>query len=162
MNHRQFIPYVCLIFLLTGCDSSTSVEQTSTTPEASETTSSDSQPPEKAVVPDTTPDAGTPVANADLSGKGEDLYMQHCTTCHQKNGAGRPPAFPTLIGSASVKDDALLLERLLNGKPGTAMLGFKSRLDHEELAAVATFVRTSWGNQGNVVQSSDIVAYLEK
>jgi cytochrome c oxidase subunit 2 len=49
----------------------------------------------------------------------------------------------------------------MNGKPGTAMQAFKDQLNDEDLAAVITYERNSWGNKqgtGSLVQPSDITA----
>jgi cytochrome c oxidase subunit 2 len=47
----------------------------------------------------------------------------------------------------------------MNGKPGTAMQGFASKLSDLELAAVITYKRNSWGNNvGDLVQPMAIKA----
>ena len=39
----------------------------------------------------------------ELKARGEKVYAQHCTACHQANGQGIPNTFPALDGSAVVK-----------------------------------------------------------
>lgn len=88
---------------------------------------------------------------------GGQLYAANCAACHQTNGNGLPPAFPALAGSAVVVGDAAgLIEVLLKGRPGTAMAPF-GRLADAEIAAIATHVRSSWGNDAGAV-SADAVA----
>jgi cytochrome c oxidase subunit 2 len=45
---------------------------------------------------------------------------------------------------------------VINGKAGTAMQAFGSQLNAAELAAVITYERKSWGNQGESVQPKTI------
>lgn len=86
----------------------------------------------------------------ELMAKGEDVYLQHCVACHQVNGEGIPPAFPSLVGTGvsvgSIDDH---IDIVLNGKAGTAMQAFAMQLNPAELAAVITYERNAWGNNTN-------------
>ena len=92
--------------------------------------------------------------------QGETLYNTHCGACHQPNGAGMPPAFPALAGSAVATGD--IAEHInigLNGRPGTAMAGFGGMLSDQEMAAIMTYQRNAWGNDtGDLVDPADIAA----
>ena len=94
----------------------------------------------------------------DLMAKGEEVYMQHCVACHQPNGQGIPPAFPSLVGvgvSVGSLDDHI--DIVMNGKAGTAMQAFSAQLNAAELAAVITYERNAWGNDmGDLVQPKDL------
>lgn len=102
-------------------------------------------------------DDGKVFTMAEAKEKGEKIYAANCVACHQPNGKGMPPAFPSLAGSKIVlgaSDQQISI--LLNGKPGTAMQSF-SRLSNSEIAAVATFTKNSFGNSvGKVVQPAEI------
>ncbi len=85
------------------------------------------------------------------------LYETHCASCHGKQGQGEPGAFPALAGNRAVQMDnpTNVLRVILQGgyPPSTAgnprphgMPPFQQVLTDPELAAVASFVRTSWGN----------------
>lgn len=88
---------------------------------------------------------------------GAKLYATNCAACHQPNGNGLPPAFPALAGAALVTgDQGPLIEVLLKGRPGTAMAPF-GHLSNADVAAVATYIRSSWGNAAGAV-SPDAVA----
>jgi len=96
---------------------------------------------------------------ADLMEKGKDLYNTKCGSCHQVNGQGLPPAFPSLVGSplATGPIDGHL-DIVLNGKPGTAMVAW-NMLNDLEIAAIVTYERNAWGNDtGDVVQPRDVKA----
>ena len=77
---------------------------------------------------------------------GEKTYLNRCAMCHQPSGLGMPPTFPALKGSkVATGPVAEHLDRVLNGKTGTAMQAFKDQLSDEELAAVITYERKRLG-----------------
>ena len=58
--------------------------------------------------------------------------------------------YPTLVSSDIVTGDAeSVVHILLNGRGG--MPSFAADLSNEEIAAVISYVRTSWGNEAEVV-----------
>ena len=79
-------------------------------------------------------------------------------TCHQVNGQGIPPAFPSLVGQGtSIGPMDTHINMVLNGKAGTAMQAFGVQLNAAQLAAVITYERNAWGNNmGDLVQPRDI------
>ncbi|WP_371189543.1 cytochrome c oxidase subunit II [Thalassotalea maritima] len=93
-----------------------------------------------------------------LMAKGEQVYLAKCAACHQASGAGLPPTFPSLIGSPIATGDiASHIDIVVNGKPGTAMMGYASQLTPQEMAAVITYERNAWGNDtGDTVQAKDV------
>lgn len=81
---------------------------------------------------------------------GEKVYKANCAVCHQVNGEGVGATFPALKDNDLVLGDvAAHIDVILNGKPGTAMVGFGRFSDHE-FAAVVTYQRNAWGNQAEV------------
>ncbi len=97
---------------------------------------------------------------ADLMARGEKVYAANCVACHQASGQGTPPAFPPLAGGKRVLGPTqTLIQVVMHGVPGTAMASFK-QLNDVELAAVATYVRNSFGNKGDpaVVQPKEVAA----
>ncbi|MBT8131700.1 MAG: cytochrome c oxidase subunit II [Gammaproteobacteria bacterium] len=95
----------------------------------------------------------------DLMTRGETAYLTNCSACHQVNGQGLAPAFPTLVGSAIATGPlGPHLDQVLNGKPGTAMASF-AYLSDVDIAAILTYERNSWGNDtGDVIQPSVVQA----
>jgi cytochrome c oxidase subunit 2 len=96
----------------------------------------------------------------ELKTRGQQVYASNCMACHQANGQGVPNAFPALAGSQYVvRPKAQQIGMLLNGK--NAMPSFK-QLSDVEIAAVMTYTRQSFGNDGKgadpVVQPADIKA----
>jgi cytochrome c oxidase subunit 2 len=99
--------------------------------------------------------------NADeLKARGEKVYAANCAACHQASGKGLPPAFPALDGSKiATGDKAAHIDRVLNGKTGTAMAAFAKQLSDTDIAAVVTYERNAWGNKtGDMVQPGEVKA----
>lgn len=125
------------------------------TPATTEVAAADAKPAAAAA-----PAAATEMSKDDLVKKGQEVYSANCQACHQASGAGLPPNFPTLIGDKVTNGPAEAhVEQILKGK--NLMPPF-AQLSDEEIAAVATFERTSWGNKGSVVQPSQVTALRSK
>lgn len=98
----------------------------------------------------------------ELMERGEAVYGSICASCHQAEGQGAPPAFPSLAGNERLIGDVEWhVQTIINGVSGTAMPSFRSTLNPVEIAAVATFTRNAWGNDtGDAVQPSDVAEQL--
>jgi cytochrome c oxidase subunit 2 len=96
---------------------------------------------------------------AELMAEGEQVYGTFCASCHQANGQGVPPVFPSLVGTAVAtgpRDEHIKL--ILNGVTGTAMQAFGKQLDAAQIAAVVQYERHSWGNNmGDITQPRDVL-----
>ena len=141
--------------------------------------------PTKGRMADTTsapvPKAPQVAAPAYLSGTAAKLYTagaaifardSHCTTCHQPTGAGLAGIYPPLAGSPWVvgsKDR--LIKVVLSGLWGPLqvngttydpargippMTAFRSILKDDEVAAVLTYVRNSWGNKADPILPEEV------
>lgn len=98
---------------------------------------------------------------------GAKLYEQHCVECHKADGKGAPTEYPPLAGTRSltVHSPTNPVRIVLNGgyPPSTegnprpvGMPPFASILNDAEVAAVVSYIRTSWGNQGTFVSPVDV------
>ncbi|WP_337844484.1 c-type cytochrome [Thermus sp.] len=87
-----------------------------------------------------------PAAGVDpaLMEKGKAIFEANCAACHQATGQGMPPAFPALAGNPNLKDAAMVLNVIKNGRGAMPAVG--ANFSDEELKAVATYIRNSWGN----------------
>ncbi|MCW5695161.1 MAG: cytochrome c [Bauldia sp.] len=63
---------------------------------------------------------------------------------------------PYLAGNSALGNAQAVITRVLAG--GGNMPPFRARLSDEEIAAVVTYVRTSWGNSYGPVTASDVAA----
>ena len=87
---------------------------------------------------------------------GEETYAAQCASCHQQSGEGVEGVYPTLVGSELLTGDpAQVIDLLLNGK--AAMPAYSNVLNDEQIAAVLSHERNSWGNEASVI-TPDMVA----
>jgi mono/diheme cytochrome c family protein len=101
------------------------------------------------------------------TGAGASIYIDSCAACHRQNGQGASRVFPSLANNPMVlaaQPDSLIAV-ILNGSrlPSTAgapsplaMPPFAWRYDDQEVAELATFVRSSWGNHGSSVTADEV------
>ena len=104
---------------------------------------------------------------AELVERGQGVYLKNCVACHQANGQGLPPVFPSLEGSQIVmRDKARNIEILMEGVQGAAMQAFSKQLSEVDIASVITYTRDSWSNgkngDGEIVVPKDIVDYKNR
>ncbi|WP_261531344.1 c-type cytochrome [Burkholderia multivorans] len=106
-------------------------------------------------------------AAAPAAPNGALLFASRCASCHQATGAGLPGVFPPLAGSEWVNGDPKLVARILllgvTGKLTVAgstfngsMPAFGATLSDDEIAAVASHVRSSFGNHSPAL-TADVV-----
>jgi|TARA_R100001369_G_scaffold92509_1_gene138033 cytochrome c oxidase subunit 2 len=98
----------------------------------------------------------------ELVERGESVYQSICSSCHQAEGQGSPPAFPALANNEQLINDVdWHLDKVVNGVSGAAMPAFRSTLNPVEIAAVVTYTRNAWGNDtGDVVQPSAVAELI--
>ncbi len=84
---------------------------------------------------------------AELLALGEEVFLEHCATCHQSDGLGQNSKYPALAGSAIVTGNIEEhLDRVMNGKTDTEMQAWAPQLSDLHIAAVITYERNAWGN----------------
>lgn len=99
---------------------------------------------------------------------GKSIYA-NCQPCHQASGLGIAGQFPTLVGSEWVSgSEKRLIAILLKGLSGPikvngvtyngAMPGWEKVLSNKKIAAVLTYVRSSWGNTYPEITEDKIAA----
>lgn len=130
------------------------------------------QPPAAQAQPAATVAAAN-LTKEELMKQGQNVYESKCLVCHQANGQGMPPAFPTLknapitTGPVTNHIDIVLNGVIKDGKP-TAMQPFRDLLNDTDIAAVITYERNSWDNDkagaqaGGIVQPEQVVAERKK
>ena len=107
---------------------------------------------------------------AGLRERGARVYADRCTGCHRDGGEGVPRAYPALARNPGVIMGSTVnaIRVVLNGgfPPGTSanprpygMPPFAQTLSDEDIAAVLTYVRSSWGNQAPAVPPADVQRY---
>lgn len=111
-------------------------------------------------------------AERELYIKGKEIYIREgfCITCHQADGAGLTASgFPPLAGTPWVTgDQERLIKIVLKGLQGpievkqveysghVPMTPFEGMLNDEEVAAVLTYVRNSFGNKASAIKAEQV------
>jgi mono/diheme cytochrome c family protein len=119
-------------------------------------------PPARASAPSTTTTTNTRWS------AGAKLYDDHCADCHGAQGEGREGRHPPLAGNRAVTLAAPnnVVQVILHGgfAPATSgnprphgMPPFGHVLDDEAVAAVASYVRRSWGNVAGEVSTLEVM-----
>lgn len=96
---------------------------------------------------------------------GAAIYRDTCAGCHKIDGSGVPYLIPDLAGSAAVasREPTTVLRVILHGAASAAtreeptapqMPSYAWQLTDAQVAAVATYVRNSWGHAAGPVPES--------
>ena len=111
--------------------------------------------------------ASTTAAAKEQLADGKQVYATTCAACHQATGEGVSGVFPPLAGSEWVTgDDAKLVRIVLHGVTGPIevagetfngmMPGWGTTLKDPDIAAVLTYVRSTWGNKGTPITAASV------
>jgi mono/diheme cytochrome c family protein len=109
--------------------------------------------------------------NADERVAGQALYDKHCEECHLSTGRGGLRKAPPVAGNAIVqaRDAASLVNVIVYGAGAAEqiptasdaweeMSGFKDKMSDAQIALLANFLRSSWGNRGERVSPGFVAA----
>lgn len=101
-------------------------------------------------------------AAAAVDGAGAEVYQGVCKACHMADakGASGAAVIPALAGNTHLSVPAYPVILVLNGRG--AMPGFKDMLSPAQIAAVASYVRTHFGNHYAKPVGADLVATLSQ
>ncbi len=98
---------------------------------------------------------------------GHAVYVDNCSACHTESGVGPAQLFPALKGDPVVlaADPTAAIHFVLEGGKGAAtdhaptgpdMPAFGWKLSDQQIAAVMTYVRNSWGNAAPAVSLNSV------
>ncbi|HUL64049.1 MAG TPA: cytochrome c [Burkholderiaceae bacterium] len=98
---------------------------------------------------------------------GAKVYKDACASCHQPQGEGVPRVYPPLANNAAItmRNPVNPIRMVLNGgfPPSTegnprpyGMPPFYQELSDEQVAAVVTFIRGSWGNTAEPTTAAEV------
>lgn len=109
-----------------------------------------------------------PAAPSDaVMAAGAAIYFDNCSACHVSDGSGVPRFFAPLAGSGKVNDPdpTTLVRVILEGAQAVpthahpsplSMPAFDWKLTDAQVAAVASYIRASWGNRAAPVSPRDV------
>jgi mono/diheme cytochrome c family protein len=105
--------------------------------------------------------------NPEFAQAGQAIYIDNCSACHKSNGEGVPGTFPPIKGDTTAQgsDPTTVIRLILDGAHAVAtdarptplsMPSFKWKLSNQEVAAVASYIRSVWGNAASAVSAADV------
>lgn len=99
---------------------------------------------------------------------GKAVFAANCAACHQATGQGLPGVFPPLAGSEWVQGEARVLanivlhgiegELTVHGATYNGQMPAFPQLSDAEIAGVATYIRSDWGNSADKVDAELVKA----
>jgi nitrite reductase (NO-forming)/hydroxylamine reductase len=105
---------------------------------------------------------------SDVMAAGEAVYLANCAACHQATGQGLAGAFPPLAQSDFLQGNRQEVMQAalfglsgpitVNGQDYNGVMPSMGYLADEDLAAVLTYVFSSWGNTGSAVSVEEVAA----
>lgn len=114
-------------------------------------------------------DHGSAVAGDATNAKGEALYLEHCASCHKKDGTGYVSAIPPLADSDYIASD---VRRLLvvtvdglsepvkvNGLRYEGVMPPVTQLSDSDLAAVLNYVARKWTQSTHEFTAKEVAEY---
>ncbi len=104
----------------------------------------------------------SPLTEQELIEEGEKIYNNVCIACHQPDGQGIEGIYLPLAGNplVTLEDPTYLITTVLNGRGG--MPRFDTSYDDEEIAAITTYIRQEWGNEGAPVSAEEVSEVREQ
>jgi mono/diheme cytochrome c family protein len=101
--------------------------------------------------------------------RGRAVFDTICALCHGPDGAGKPGQAPPLAGSEWAQGNPNHMIRIplyglsgpvtVNGQPwNLAMPAMGAALSPDDLAAVLTYIRQSWGNKAPAITAEQVQA----
>lgn len=98
--------------------------------------------------------AQAPPTEARLLREGKTLYGRECEVCHGAEGEG--DAGPKLSGNDFMKSRGRIVAQIFEGNDEHGMPAYYDSLNDRQTAAIATYVRNSWGNEFGVVLPEEV------
>jgi mono/diheme cytochrome c family protein len=104
---------------------------------------------------------------------GKQKFDQICALCHGTDGAGKPGQAPPLAGSEwAIGNPDQMIRIPMYGLTGTvavkgqsyslSMPAMGATLSPDELSAVLTYIRSSWGNNASPITAEQVNAVKAK
>lgn len=99
---------------------------------------------------------------------GEIAYKKNCQSCHQRDLGGIPGMYPPLADNKAVEGDKEALIKIVldgmsgeievNGETYNGVMASYRNLPDAEIAAVLNYIRTGFGNDGDIISAAEVKA----
>lgn len=103
--------------------------------------------------------------------KGEELYLKHCSNCHQAKGTGLGLVYPPLNTSDYMENNfesvlclmkhGLTGEIMVNGKSFSQPMPGVATLTDLEIAEIATYIYNTWDHQRGLIDVTEASRVLD-
>ncbi|MCU4175625.1 c-type cytochrome [Carboxylicivirga sp. N1Y90] len=110
----------------------------------------------------------TSLNNLKDNNAGELAYKKNCQSCHQRDLGGIPGMYPPLAENKAIEGDkATLIKIVLDGMSGeievngekyNGVMASYRNLPDAEIAAVLNYIRTGFGNDGDIITAAEVKA----
>lgn len=103
--------------------------------------------------------------------QGRMLYKKHCIGCHQNDGDGMAQLIPPLAGADYLKNKEAVICIIRHGQQGPVVVNglefngnmpANPQLKALEVAEIATYIMTAWGNKGDFITVQEAEAVLKQ
>lgn len=104
--------------------------------------------------------------------QGEQLYIKHCSNCHQPNGRGLALVYPPLDTSDYMEKNfpqviclmknGIAGELMVNGRNFNQAMPGVPALTHLEVAEIATYIYNNWSHQRGLIEVKQVDSLLNK
>jgi len=99
--------------------------------------------------------------------EGAAIYKGACIACHEADGSGAPRIYPPLPGNTNLQsaDPSSTLRVILDGAQTVttarapnagSMPAYRDKLTDQAIAAVASYIRNSWGNAAPAIDADQV------
>lgn len=103
--------------------------------------------------------------------QGEELYVKHCSNCHQKDGKGLGLVYPpvdvsdyidsNLASVICLIDYGIEGKLLVNGKSFNKPMQGIPQLTDLEIAEITTYLYNNWGRSKGIIDVKEVTAALQ-
>ncbi len=103
--------------------------------------------------------------------EGEQLYIKHCSNCHQKDGKGLGLVYPPLVSADFMDknfDEVICMmkkgrkgEMTVNGNMFNQPMPGVPSLTELEIAEIATYIYNNWGHEKGLVEVKTVSQSLQ-
>ena len=100
-------------------------------------------------------------------GRGKDVYIAQCMSCHMENGEGIEDVYPPVAKSDYLMSDKKRsIDNVIHGLTGEIVVNGKKynmdmtpfELSDQDVSDVLNYIRNSWGNSGEAVTPEEVAA----
>jgi mono/diheme cytochrome c family protein len=104
--------------------------------------------------------------------QGEELYLKHCSNCHQKDGDGLGRVYPPLNTSDYMDqhfEDVICLIKfgkdgpmIVNGREFNQPMQGVITLSDLEIAEIATYIYNTWSHERGMIEVREVSTVLQR